>query len=555
MRYLLLTLCLCLAGCNPLSPSTPQNYVFTQSLTPQADLNFAFLKMHQALNNEDLQTITEAYNALLTGPSSSVLGEPIAWLISKGYLKEAQELLQKTIRAFPDDLSPHIMSAELILFVNENTDQAVAVLEDFVALHPTDYNALTELAIFHVKINRPQDAISYFQQIPESELSPMIHYYIGHTYRLLGELEKAVEHLNMSLRDAPNFLEALLELAQVQETLGNFDLAKKYYKELLEHDTYNNDLLLYLIRINLKQGNPEEALNIATSKSTDYSFAVSAASILLEEGRADLALALINSIENLPEAPDDLAFYQGVLTYEGLNDVEKAMEYLESVPDTSLLYEDSLHAILQIQLDKARYDDALETIDKGLEYYPSHLGFLSLRYRTLLYTEKYEEAISAMEELLELTPNDIELGFSYAFAHNLQGDIDKSLELMQELLKKDPENPDILNYIGYVWAERNINIDKSLEYIQKALKYQPEASFILDSLAWVYFRMGEYDKAWENIQKALDFAPPEQADPAIWDHYGDIAFALDKKDEARKGWEHSLQIKESEEVRKKLEAL
>ena len=84
--------------------------------------------------------------------------------------------------------------------------------------------------------------------------------------------------------------------------------------------------------------------------------------------------------------------------------------------------------------------------------------------------------------------------------------------------------------------------------------YSPDSGYILDSLAWVYFRMGEYDKAWENIQKALNLTGT-QIDPSMWEHYGDIAYALTKMPEARKGWEKSLQIKESEAVRKKLEGL
>lgn len=554
MRHLLFLLCFFLSGCNLTSPTPTQDYVFTHTLSPSADLNFAFLKLHKALDTEDIEAVMEAYDVLLTGESSATLGEALAWLISKGQLNEAQTFLQKTLLVFPDDLPLHIMYAELLLFASEDKYQATIVLENFVNQHPENYTALSELAIFYVKAEEPQKALSVFQQLPESELSPIAHYYIAYTYKLLGELEKTVEHLNIAVQEAPSFLEALLDLAQAHEMLGNFDLAEKYYNEVLEFDKYNNDLLLYLIRLSLKQGNPEKALEIATSRSADYSLAVSAASMLLEEGRADLALSLINSIEDLPEAPDDLGFYQGLLTYEGNSNAEKALEYLEEVPDTSKNYEDTLQTILRIHLDQQNYDSALKTIDKSLEYYPAHLEFLSIKYRTLLYIERYAEAISTMEKLLLLTPNDIELGFNHAFAYSLLGDTETSIELMQELLKKDSENPEILNYLGYSWAEQDVNLNEALEYIEKAIQYSPDSSYILDSLAWVYFRMGEYDKAWENIQKALDLSA-KQIDPSMWDHYGDIAYALAKPTEARKGWEKSLQIQESETVRKKLEDL
>ena len=79
-----------------------------------------------------------------------------------------------------------------------------------------------------------------------------------------------------------------------------------------------------------------------------------------------------------------------------------------------------------------------------------------------------------------------------------------------------------------------------------SLELEPDADFILDSLAWVHFRRGELDDAWEQIQKALDASDKDgPGDPAMFEHYGDIASARGDRESARHGWQKALELFQS----------
>ena len=94
------------------------------------------------------------------------------------------------------------------------------------------------------------------------------------------------------------------------------------------------------------------------------------------------------------------------------------------------------------------------------------------------------------------------------------------MRVMERILTLEPGNPDALNFVGYALAEDGRDLDRALELISKALATNPESPYYIDSLAWVLFKRGEFKKAWTEIQRAVS-KPSE--DPAIWEHYGDIA--------------------------------
>jgi Flp pilus assembly protein TadD len=122
------------------------------------------------------------------------------------------------------------------------------------------------------------------------------------------------------------------------------------------------------------------------------------------------------------------------------------------------------------------------------------------------------------------------------------------------MLVLEPENPEALNFLGYTLADQGLQLERALDLIQRALEKEPESGFIVDSLAWVYFRLGEMDKAWQEIQRAVTLVDD---DPFLWEHYGDIAAANDLPAEARKGYRKALDLghTEAERVRTKLNEL
>ena len=109
---------------------------------------------------------------------------------------------------------------------------------------------------------------------------------------------------------------------------------------------------------------------------------------------------------------------------------------------------------------------------------------------------------------------------------------------MEEVINIDPDHAAALNFIGYTLAEQGLNLDRAEILIKKALNLDPENGYYLDSLAWLYFKSGKLDQAWETISSAVARVTD---DPIIWEHYADIASALQKFEQARSGYEQALQ--------------
>jgi Tfp pilus assembly protein PilF len=147
-------------------------------------------------------------------------------------------------------------------------------------------------------------------------------------------------------------------------------------------------------------------------------------------------------------------------------------------------------------------------------------------------------------------PNDIELRFNLGAAYERLGQFEDSEKEFKWILDKDPGNALALNYLGYMYADRGVHLKEARELIEKALAIEPDNGAFLDSHAWVLYKMGKYDEALVQMQKALK---TEQKDPILFDHVGDIYSALNNPAMAKENWSRALELDPNNEtIRAKL---
>jgi len=102
-----------------------------------------------------------------------------------------------------------------------------------------------------------------------------------------------------------------------------------------------------------------------------------------------------------------------------------------------------------------------------------------------------------------------------------------------------PNQPQVLNYLGYSWVDKGMNLDRALGMIEKAIEGSPNDGYIIDSLGWAYFQQGRYPDALRELKRAVEKA---KEDPVIFDHLGE-AYAKNGFDEdALQAWEKSLTL-------------
>ena len=124
------------------------------------------------------------------------------------------------------------------------------------------------------------------------------------------------------------------------------------------------------------------------------------------------------------------------------------------------------------------------------------------------------------------------------------GDWDNAEKDLEESLRMLPDQPHVLNYLGYSWIDRGINIDKALEMIIRANELKKNDGYIIDSLGWAFYVKKNYLDAEKFLQRAVELLP---RDPIINDHYGDSLWMLKKNIQARYIWKSVLKLDEVEQ--------
>jgi tetratricopeptide (TPR) repeat protein len=122
---------------------------------------------------------------------------------------------------------------------------------------------------------------------------------------------------------------------------------------------------------------------------------------------------------------------------------------------------------------------------------------------------------------------------------------------LKKALEMQPEQPHVLNYLGYSWIDQGINLDEAMKMIRRAVDQRPDDGYIVDSLGWAYYRIADYENAVKHLERAIDLKPE---DPTINDHLGDAYWRVGRTLEAKFQWAHARDLKPEADELPKIEA-
>ena len=194
-----------------------------------------------------------------------------------------------------------------------------------------------------------------------------------------------------------------------------------------------------------------------------------------------------------------------------------------------------------------RTDTAVEVLDTLAKGHPDLPAVHVAAGDMHRYLEEYAEAVTAYDRAIELyAARDADQWFVYyarAISHERQGDWAQAEPDFRRALELNPEQPQVLNYLGYSLVEEQIKLDEALDMIERAVEAQPNSGYIVDSLGWVLYRLGRYDEAIVHMERAAELEP---VDPVVNDHLGDVLWAVGRRTEARFQWKRALSFLESD---------
>jgi tetratricopeptide (TPR) repeat protein len=166
--------------------------------------------------------------------------------------------------------------------------------------------------------------------------------------------------------------------------------------------------------------------------------------------------------------------------------------------------------------------------------------------------EQYAEAIQVLNGLItESKTPDWRLLYARGIAYERLNRWPEGQADLQAALKERPDEPELLNYLGYSWIDRGEHLQEATAMIQKAVATDPRSGAMVDSLGWAYYRMGDYKKAVEKLEEAVEL---EAGDPEINNHLGDAYWKVGRKDEAQFQWRRVLTLKPDDKIKASAEA-
>lgn len=273
------------------------------------------------------------------------------------------------------------------------------------------------------------------------------------------------------------------------------------------------------------------------------------AALSQEAGGEDLGLVYLQlAIYLNPDHP--LALVALASLFESTKKYEAAIDAYDRVPENSPL---KRKALIQRALNfevLEKKDEAREILKKLVESKPEEIEGLFTYANVLRAGKLYSEAAENYSKIIKLLGEPKREHWAIYYYRGMSYERAKQWPLaekdFQDALKFSPDNPQILNYLGYSWVDRGVNLDEGLEMIRKAVALRPKDGYIIDSLGWAYFRLGRYEEASAELEKAIALSP---ADPTINDHLGDAYWKTDRKLEARFQWARAIEMKpEPEEL-------
>jgi tetratricopeptide (TPR) repeat protein len=278
-------------------------------------------------------------------------------------------------------------------------------------------------------------------------------------------------------------------------------------------------------------------------------------STLTRRGGEDLALVYLQlALYLAPNHP--MALLSLADLYESVKKPAMAIKVYERVPANSPLKRNA-QIQLAIDLDSAdRTEEAIKILKGVTTGDPKDIEAVMALGNIERGRKKFADCVVTYSHGIDVLPNPNDKNsWVYYYYRGICEERAKQWTKaeadMRKALDLQPEQPHVLNYLGYSWIDQGVNLDEGMKMIKRAVEQRPDDGYIVDSLGWAYYRIGNYEDAVKNLERAIDLKPE---DPTINDHLGDAYWRVGRTLEAKFQWAHARDLKPEPEDLPKIEA-
>ncbi|WP_184255874.1 tetratricopeptide repeat protein [Rhodopseudomonas rhenobacensis] len=275
---------------------------------------------------------------------------------------------------------------------------------------------------------------------------------------------------------------------------------------------------------------------------------------LTRRGGEDLALVYLQLALYL-QPQHSLALLSLGDLYESVKKPQMAIQAYERVPASSPLKRNA-QIQLATDLDAAdRSEEAIKILKEVTAEDPKDLEAIMALGNIERGRKKFADCAVTYSQGIDVLSGAEKNNWVYYYFRGICEERSKQWSKaetdMKKALELQPEQPHVLNYLGYSWIDQGINLDDAMKMIKRAVDQRPDDGYIVDSLGWAYFRIGNYEEAVKNLERAIDLKPE---DPTINDHLGDAYWRVGRTLEAKFQWVHARDLKPEADELPKIEA-
>jgi tetratricopeptide (TPR) repeat protein len=270
-------------------------------------------------------------------------------------------------------------------------------------------------------------------------------------------------------------------------------------------------------------------------------------------GGEDLALIYLQLALYL-EPTHTMALLSLADLYESLKKPELAIKVYDRIPPSSPLHR---NAEIQIASDLDtldRTEEAKKRLERLVAEHPKDTEAILALANILRGRKDFAECANVYGKAIANVPVPEKVNWVVFYFRGICHERSKQWPLAEADLKKAlelyPDQPLVLNYLGYSWIDQGVNLDQGMNMIRRAVEQRPDDGYIVDSLGWANFRIGNYDEAVKDLDRAVELKPE---DPTINDHLGDAYWRVGRVLEARFQWSHAKDLKPEPEDLPKIE--
>jgi tetratricopeptide (TPR) repeat protein len=471
-------------------------------------------------------------------------------------------------------------------------DSSATVYNRIITLDSTDVTAIYSLAQLQ-EAKRPSEAIRLYKKVIDvlgPEWSVLIR--LIDLNERMGNIPETIKTVEELLKLNPSDLQLQKVLIESYIKVKDYDKALDRLNEAIVSYPDDANLLDYKGRIFLAKGDYKSASAeyLKLIKAPDLSFESKihiGTSFFVQSDKDSNNILIAKEIFeaiNKDTADWQVNAYLGEIGIKEKND-SLAIGYFKKASELAEWNAQVWQRLGGLLFDNRKYSEAVDLLQKGAEKFPNDFVINLIYGLSLSQENEHAKAKVALENALRLNPDDLTALSALGYTLNQLKEEDEALVHLNKALAIDPKNVQVIGILGLIYegkknfvasdslykialqvdtsnalilnnyayslSERGLMLNEALKMAEKAIKQEPKNSSYLDTIGWIYFQLGKYEEAKENILKA---SLTEDKNATILNHLGDVYYKLGEKIKAKAFWIKALEFDENnEEIKLKIE--